>query len=66
MSKINRNELGWIKIKQDAMATYEDWETVCDTAGCDPEGVEWVKLYVVAVDVKLEGEDEIEEINMED
>ena len=34
-----------LKITREAMATDEDWETICEAAGCDPD-MDWVKLQI--------------------
>lgn len=39
-------KIPWIKFNRWSFATQEDWETVCEIAGCDPEETETVKIYI--------------------
>ena len=34
-----------LKITRAAMATDEDWETICEAAGCEPD-MDWVELRI--------------------
>ena len=43
-------KIPWIKFNRWSFATQEDWETVCEIAGCDPEETENVKIYIYDVD----------------
>ena len=36
----------WIKFTRDSFATDEDWETVCEEVGADPETTESVTIYI--------------------
>lgn len=36
----------WIKVNRDSFATNEDWETVCEEVGADPENTESIKIYI--------------------
>lgn len=48
----------WIKWYRDAFATDENWETVCEEVGADPETTISVKIYFDADEAETEEEDD--------
>ena len=47
-------EKSYIKVCRESFATDEDWETVCEEVGADPETTTSVTLYISRVDIKEE------------
>ena len=41
----------WIKFCRESFATYEDWETVCEEVGADPETTQTVTFYYTTAKV---------------
>lgn len=46
----------WIKVNRDSFATDEDWETVCEEVGANPNTTLSIKFYIEKADIE-EGED---------
>ena len=42
----------WIKVNRDSFATNEDWETVCEEIGADPDTTQSIKLYIMKADIE--------------
>lgn len=42
------DEKSWIKFRRESFATDEDWETVCEEVGADPETTDYIIIYIDA------------------
>ena len=42
----------WIKVNRDSFATNEDWETVCEEVGANPNTTLSIKLYIEKTDIE--------------
>lgn len=42
----------WIKVNRESFATDEDWETVCEEVGADPDTTKSIKLYIGKADIE--------------
>ena len=42
----------WIKVTRESFATQEDWETVCEEVGADPQTTKSIKLHIKKADIE--------------
>lgn len=41
----------WVSFTRDSFATDEDWETLCEEVGADPEETCSVRIYISKADI---------------